>query len=405
LIFKGKFSWQAFRRFGIVPKRVWQAIQSKEIIWIHAVSLGEVATCKPLIKNLSLKFPQRIILVTTVTNTGMALAKRLSQGNVVSCYMPFDLSFLIRPFIKKINLRILILLETELWPNLLYYIGRGDIPILVLNARLSDRSFGRYRLFSWFIRRISRPVKMFCAQSDLDRDRFLQIGIEKYRLKLTGNMKFDISEELDKIQLREFDTLKTKISLNDGDFLIVAGSTHNKEEEYILDIFIRLKKKFPNLRLLIAPRHLERVDYIEGLIKNKGLRPYRFSRLNLPLPEDVIILDAIGKLPYIYSLASLVFVGGSLVPIGGHNILEPAFFAKPIIVGPYMHNFRQITQVFLSNNALAQARDAQDLKSKMEELISDKNILLELGQAAKQVLSSRQGATLANLEIIENIIE
>ena len=245
---------------------------------------------------------------------------------------------------------------------------------------------------------------MFCVQSDIDRDRFLRLGIEDERIKVTGNMKFDAIEELDSKQLSNLATLKNKISLNQQDFFIVAGSTHSKEEEYILDAFIELKKEFDNLRLLIAPRHLERLNSIENLIESRDIKSKRFSKVKINSKDSILLLDTIGQLRLIYSLANLVFVGGSLVPIGGHNILEPAFFGKPILVGPYMHNFRSITQLFLLSNALIQVKDNDDLKSKMKEFIANKDKLADLGKAAKSVLISRQGVTVANLSVIEKNI-
>jgi 3-deoxy-D-manno-octulosonic-acid transferase len=412
LISKEKFSWQVFERFKIIDKRALEIIKNKDVIWIHAVSLGEVSTCKSLIKQLSLRFPKKIILITTITATGKMLSQSIARDNILSLYMPFDLSFLMEPFMKAIRPSLLILIETELWPNLLYYAQRNKITTLVLNARLSDRSFGKYHLFSWFVGRLTIGVKMFCVQSELDRDRFLQLGIDNQRIKVTGNMKFDAIEELGTGQLSELANLKNKISLNQNDFFIVAGSTHDKEENCILEAFIELRKEFApleskpltgfdNLRLLIAPRHIERLNAIENLIERKCIKSERFSKVKLASSESVLLLDTIGELRLIYSLANLVFVGGSLVPVGGHNILEPAFFEKPIIVGPYMHNFRAITQLFLSNNAMIQLCDAGELESKMKDIICNKEKLKELGKAAKSVLVSRQGATFANLGIIE----
>ena len=401
---KGRFNREVFTRFQIVEKDILKIIADRDVIWLHAVSLGEVSTCKSLIKQLSLRFPQKIILITTITDTGRALARSLSNDNILSLYMPFDFSFLIRPFFKKVKPKFLILIETELWPNLLYYAEKSKIPVLVLNARLSDRSFGKYRLFSWFVRKLVRCVKMFCVQSDIDRARFLQLGIKNERIKVTGNMKFDAIEEMDSKQLSELTVLKSEISLKQNDFFIVAGSTHNKEEEYILDVFVELKKEFPDLRLLIAPRHLERINLIEGLIEGRGMSSQRLSQVQPTSKDSILLLDTIGRLRLIYSFANLVFMGGSLVAVGGHNILEPAFFEKPILVGPYMHNFRTITQLFLSNNALIQVKDSDELKVKMRELISSEDKLAALGKAAKSVLVSRQGVTLANLNMIEENI-
>ena len=404
LILKGKFSRQVFERFQIMDNKTIKNIEGKDVIWLHAVSLGEVSTCKSLIKQLSLRFPQKIILITTITNTGRALARSLSKDNIVSLYMPFDMSFFIKSLIRKMNPKLLILIETELWPNLLHYTEKNKIPVLVLNARLSDRSFGKYRLLSSLVKRLVRSVRIFCVQSDLDKSRFLQLGINSDRIKVTGNMKFDAIEELDTKQFLELDILKRKTSLNQDDFFIVAGSTHNKEEEYVLDAFIELKKEFNSLRLLIAPRHLERLGSIEDLIGRRGLKSQSLSKIEVAYKDSILLLDTIGQLRLIYSLANLVFIGGSLVSIGGHNILEPAFFGKPILVGPYMHNFRAVTKLFLSNRALAQVKDSGDLKLKMKELMSDKDKLDNLGRAAKSVLASKQGATLLNLSIIERNI-
>lgn len=400
LIFKNKLSWQVFERFKSVDKNVLREIGPKDVIWIHAVSLGEVSTCKSLIKQLSLRYPQKVILISTITSTGRLLARSISKENILNLYMPFDLSFLIGTFIKKVKPKLLILIETELWPNLLYYTQRYNIPTLVLNARLSDRSFGKYRLFSWFIRRLTKGIKSFAVQSELDKERFLQLGVDSERVQVTGNMKFDAIEELDSKQLSQIATLKSRILLEPDDFLIVAGSTHDREEEYIIDCFMELKKEFSNLRLLIAPRHLEKLDLIEDFLESKNIKSERFSKDTLYSSESIILLDTIGQLRLVYSLANLVFVGGSLVPVGGHNILEPAFFEKPILVGPHMHNFRAIARLFLSKQAVVQVKDAQELKLKIKELISDKGKLKNLGIAAKSLLASMQGATFINLSLI-----
>lgn len=404
LILKGKFSREVFKRFRIIDKDILKTIDNKNVIWLHAVSLGEISTCKSLIRQLSLRFPQKIIFITTITSTGRALAQSFSKDNVVSAYIPFDLSFLINPLIKIIKPSLLILIETELWPNLLYHTEKRKIPVLVLNARLSDQSFGKYRFFGWFVKRLTRGIKMFCVQSDIDRDRFLELGVARERVNVTGNMKFDAIEELGPEQLGKLDSFKNKIALSEETFFIVAGSTHNQEEEYILDAFIELHRRFNNLRLLIAPRHLERLGSIEDLIEKKNIKSERFSQLKSASSDSILLLDTIGELRLVYALASLVFVGGSLVPIGGHNILEPAFFEKPIVVGPYMHNSKAITELFLSGNALVQLKDTSELKSKIAELISNRDKLIALGKAAKSVLASKQGATILNLGIIEKNI-
>lgn len=402
LILKGKFSWEVLERFKKINESILKLIDNKPVIWLHAVSLGEVSTCKGLIKQLSLRHPKKIILITTITSTGKMLAQSISKNNIISLYMPLDFSFFIKSFIKRVKPKLLILIETELWPNLLYYTQREKIVTLVLNARLSDRSFRKYRLFRPLLKRLSAGIKMFCVQSQIDRDRFLSIGINSDKIKITGNMKFDAIKELDEQELLELTRLRDKILSQDTqNFLIVAGSTHKTEEEAMLDIFSQLKKEFSYLRLLIAPRHLERLESIEKMIKCKNMKPERISHIKVAREDTVLLLDTIGKLRLIYSLANLVFMGGSLVPIGGHNILEPAYFSKPILVGPYMHNFRAVTQLFLTKNALIQVGDCRQLASRIKELISDKKALTDLGVAAKSVLASNQGASITNLAIIE----
>jgi len=389
------------RRFKFTDKRISELVKGRRVIWVHAVSLGEVSTCKSLIRQLSLRYPKKLILITTITSTGKMLAESMQTNNVLSLYMPLDLSFLVKSFVRHINPELLILIETELWPNLLYCLQERNIPILVLNARLSDRSFGKYHLFSYFIKKLSIGIKMFCVQSTIDKERFLSLGFDDNRVKVTGNMKFDAIEELDDKQFVEIANIKNRISLEQKDFLVVAGSTHKGEEEYILDVFLDLKKHFHDVRLLIAPRHLERLDSIEFLIKQKGMKSERMSKNNQVTKESVLLLDTIGQLRLIYSLADLVFIGGSLVPVGGHNILEPAFFQKPIVVGPYMHNFRSITQLFLQNQALIQVNNYDEFKLALRELISNKDRLIDLGSAAKSVIVSKRGAMHINFSIIQ----
>lgn len=404
LAFKDKFTPQVFDRFKTVSKETISSFLGHDVIWLHAVSLGEVSTAKSLIKQLSVRYPHHIILITTITSTGKALAQSFAGDNIKNLSLPFDLSFLIAPFIKKINPTILILMETELWPNLLYYVQKRRIPTFVLNARVSDRSFAKYQALRWLIKRITAGIARFCVQSPLDSDRFAAIGIPSEKITVTGNMKFDAIEEFDSGQLQELAGLRGRLALGPGDFLIVAGSTHPQEEECVLDAFIQLKKEFHAMRLLIAPRHLERLKTIEALIAARHMAWARLSGA-APVEKDcVLLLDTIGKLRFIYSLADLVFVGGSLVPIGGHNILEPAFFAKPIIVGPHMHNFREITQQFLLERALLQVQERAQLFLCMKDLIADRGMRVDLGAAAKAVLASHQGATAKNLAIIEGSI-
>jgi len=401
LALRGRWRPFMFERFGIIPKDRLAKLKRGNTIWLHAVSLGEVSTCKLLISRLSDLYPKKTILITTVTNTGRLLAESLRGDNLVVIYVPFDLSFFIKSFIDRIKPMMLILVETELWPNLLNYTKKYKIPVVVINGRLSDSSFKKYSYFKWFIKYFSKDIQYFCVQSELEKKRFSQIGIPPEKITVTGNMKFDVIEEINEQQLSILASLKQKISRSDNEFIIVAGSTHNPEEEYVLDAFLKLKEEFPFLRLIIAPRHLERLNEIEEVIATRYLVSQRLSKIDLCKKEAVMLVDTVGRLRLIYSFADLVFMGGSLVPKGGQNILEPAYFKKPILVGPYMHNFRAITQYFLSHKGIIQLHHRDEMFEAIRSLLLNKEKVAKLGDIVKSLLVAKQGATSRNLDIIK----
>ncbi|MEI6632056.1 MAG: 3-deoxy-D-manno-octulosonic acid transferase, partial [bacterium] len=310
-------------------------------------------------------------------------------------YLPLDLSFIINNFIKRVNPFLFIVAETEIWPNLLNSLHKRRIPIIAVNARISDNSFKGYYGIKFLIKPILNKVSLFCTQSEHDARRLAHLGVEKSRLRVTGNMKFDLKPQ-------ELKFKPSGLRLKFEEQLWVCGSAHPGEEEIILAVYKELLEDFSDLRLLLAPRHPERSSEVASLAQSLGFKAIKTSSGEQPGEDSkvVYILDSVGELLSFYSIAHIVFVGGSLVKKGGHNILEPAALGKPIIFGAQMFNFRDIAQLFLKNKAALQVHNQEELKNKVRLLLSDPSAIQQLGQAAKDLIKNNQGATQRNLDCI-----
>ena len=414
-VFNRKYVGAIGQRLGFLPD-IWpKALNDgtgsslRPVIWVHAVSVGETLASKPLIAALRSRFPQYSVIISTTTATGQAVAhSRLPDVDGI-CYFPFDWRFCARNALNVINPRIVILMESELWLNFLSECEARRIPVIVANGRISDHSFERSQKFGFFSRRLYGLITRFAMQSRLDAERAIALGAPAELVEVSGNLKFEIGAPDD--SPRVIETAKT-FALDSAP-LIVAGSTTEGEEEMILAAFEGLRKEnaFGRVRLLIAPRRPERFDAVARLLKSSRLRLARRSS-----PEgscdsaDVILLDTVGELASLYRFASVVFVGGSLVPKGGHNILEPALQAKPIIVGPHMENFRESAREFLRRDALIQLRgaDFQSLTAELQgafvNLLSDKNRAETLGSNGRRAIDENRGATARTVEIISELL-
>jgi 3-deoxy-D-manno-octulosonic-acid transferase len=396
-IFKKKSLKDFLNRF-ILPKDSYL----NPTIWLHAVSLGETMAVKPLVRGLRELYPERKIIITTVTSAGKRIAESiLPKENTY--YLPLDLSFLMHYFIKKINPSLLILTETELWPNLILSVKQKNVPIVLVNGRISALSFKGYMMVRWLLKPLLKRIDLFLVQTELDEERFLKLGVNKEKIKVTGNMKFDIKDSTDlKIDYTDYRKI---LGLSSKEKLLVAGSTHPGEEKMIIEVYAKLKKKFSFLNLLIAPRHPERSLEIEKLAKEFGFNPIRISQISsiLNTHYSLLILDTLGQLMNYYALADIVFVGGSLVKIGGHNILEPALFKKPIIFGPYMFNFKDISEEFLRENAGIMVDNSEELYNKIEELLREPKKAVFLGENAYNLIQKNKGITEKNLAWISSI--
>lgn len=400
-LFKKKFHRGFCLRLGILPKN----LALDRPIWIHAVSVGEVMAVRRLVEELRKIFPNKRLVISTVTSTGNKIARRIAAEGDFITYLPLDFSFIVRNVMDRINPSVFIIAETELWPNLISYLYQKKISVIVVNGRISDSSFRGYLAIRFLIKPILNKITMFCVQSNRDAQRLISLGVSKDKVNISGNMKFDNADYADRKIADYADKYKILLGLSKDDKLWVAGSTHPGEEEIILGVYKELSEKIPDLRLLIAPRHPERTAQIEKLIIQYNFKPVRISQLDLTAqtqdPAAIFILDTVGQLINYYAIADIVFVGGSLVKKGGHNILEPASLDKPVIFGAHMFNFPDIAELFLINNAAISVRNREELKIKIIYLLQNPSRITELTLRAKELILTNQGATRRNLEFIK----
>lgn len=380
-------------RFGFVP------VSSSATVWLHAVSFGEARLATTLARQLKKSHPEIEIVVTTMTVTGSKQIQKTLDGQVLHTYLPYDYPAAIQRFLDHMKPQLLIVLETELWPNILHYTGKRNIPIMIANARLSERSARGYRWIGWLTRAMLRNVTTVLAQTREDADRFVEIGLNPDRARVTGNLKFDISPPMD-IQ-QQAQALRRVWGENRP--VWVAASTHSGEEEIILQAFAQVRAVFPQLLLLLVPRHPERFDAVAALCEQQGFQVARRSKQAiLATPPDIYLGDSMGEMWLFYAAANIAFVGGSLAGIGGHNLLEPAALGLPIITGPHLFHFTEIFNLLNQASAIHVVRDATQLANVIIQLIQNKETSLLQGERAKQVVAQNQGSLAKHLEWIDH---
>ncbi|MFH0826382.1 MAG: 3-deoxy-D-manno-octulosonic acid transferase [Candidatus Omnitrophota bacterium] len=399
--FRRKFHSGFLARLGFLPKES----RFDRPIWIHAVSVGEVNAISALLQELRKANPGKQIVISTVTATGNRMAQAIAQGKDFVTYLPLDLGFAVKSAIDRINPSLFIIVETEIWPNLLTYLHRKRIPVITVNGRISDRSFKGYLSLKFLLKPILAKVALFCMQSELDAKRLKRLGVSQEKIQVTGNMKFDAKIELEKKEKKD---TQAELGLGPKDKLLVAGSTHRGEEEIVLAAYRQLLREFPHLKLLIAPRHIERSQDIEKIVSRFGFHGIFVSsrprECHSCAVTPVFILDKLGELISFYSIADIVFVGGSLIKKGGHNILEPAFLSKPILFGPHMFNFRDIEDLFLADQAALMVQDEEELRAHVARLLNEPFLATELSQRGQRIIAGNRGATLKNLQFIKKLL-
>jgi len=399
-LFKGKLKKDFLPRLGFLPRN----LNLDRPIWIHAVSVGEAQAVKGLLEELRKVYGDKKFVISTVTVTGNKIVRGYAKKNDFVTYLPLDLSFIVRHVVAKINPSLFIIAETEIWPNIINALYQRKVPIIMVNGRISDASLRGYLAIKLFLKPVLNKIYACCVQSERDALRFKMIGVGADKIRTTGNMKFDAAliNKNPGIGSR----LRYNLGLKQEDKLFVCGSTHRGEEEIILREYKKLLIIFKNLRLLIAPRHPERSQEVFTQITGFGFKAMMVSALSVQAGADtsaktVFILDTVGSLLDYYAIADIVFIGGSLINKGGHNILEPASFSKPVLFGPFMSNFRDIADLFISNNAAIMLHNASELNGVISRLLNNPHDAEVLGQRGNELITLNRGATLRNLEVIK----
>lgn len=391
------------QRFGMLPPEL-HGRWDQPRIWVHAVSVGEVMAAVSLIRHLSERYVKHQIILSTVTETGQAVARQQLPDLDGLFYFPFDLPIIVKKVITDLKPSLFIFLETEIWPNLLRELHRHKIPSVLVNGRISEKSFKRYRLIRPLLREALAQVDLFLMQTPMDVERLVALGAPADRVVRTGNLKFDLSRVSSK------PTKIPELSFLNGEPVIVAGSTHEDEEAKVLAVYQQLLRFYPMLKLILAPRHPHRLEQVEGLLEasrlTSGISWARRTKLGSQSgPVQVILLDTMGELKDIYQAATLVFVGGSLVPVGGHNLLEPAVCGKAVLFGPYMHNFKEIAEAMKAGDCGVQVRDADELGRSLKQLLDDPARRETIGEKAKRWVQDEQGVVQKNMDWIEKLVE
>ena len=385
----GKYRTGWGERLGTVPQRLLHGA-GEPTIWIHAVSVGEVLTISRVVEVLKAQLPGWRIVVSTTTDTGQKLGRQhFGENNVF--YLPLDLPFAVRPFLQALSPKLLVLAESEFWPNLLHWARLSGTAVAVVNARVSDRSLPGYLRFRKLLQPVMRDIDLFLAQSDEDARRLVQIGAAPDRLQVSGNLKFEVKLPAKSDIVGQFSNAIQRDNIGP---VIVAGSTLDGEETILLEMFRSVATEYPGALLVLAPRHPERFNTVVDLLVSSGIGFQRRSQWDgsKPIAGGILLLDTIGELASLYEFADLTFIGGSLVPRGGHNVLEAAQFGKAILVGPHTENFRDIIDIFRRADAL-RVVTPQSLTPTVLQLLENHDERAAPGQRALEVMRAQQGAT------------
>ncbi|EEF80641.1 lipid IV(A) 3-deoxy-D-manno-octulosonic acid transferase [Methylophaga thiooxydans] len=372
----------------------------KPLIWLHAVSVGEVEAARPLVASLQETYPHHRILITTMTPTGSARVIKLYGETVLHCYLPYDLPFAVKRFLKTVQPTLGIIMETELWPNLIHYSAEFKIPVVLANARLSARSAKGYQRVAKLARNMLKSFSLIAAQSHDDRQRLIELGADKNSVHAVGNLKFEISMPASVNEQAE----AMRSAWGDRP-VFIAASTHEGEDEIILNASRQIRAKFPDLLLVIVPRHPERFDRVAALSQRAGFKILRRSENGMCSKAiQVFIVDTMGELPLFYGASDIAFVGGSLVPRGGHNLLEPAALGRAVLIGPHYFNFNEISNQFLQANAAIEITSSETLAECVIDLFSHPQTRAAMGEAGQMLIEQSKGASNRLLNLIKRHI-
>jgi 3-deoxy-D-manno-octulosonic-acid transferase len=392
-----------FERLGFYSRGLRESMRGARPVWIHAASVGEVVAAKQLVDALKVKFPDRKVILSTFTSTGRGAARR-SVAADAWVLLPLDHPWFVRRALAVFDPRVFIVIETELWPNLLRACHRRGIPVLLLSGRLSPGSFRYYSFFRPFFSEAVRYLTALGMQSAQDAGRMRRLGADPGRISITGNLKRAARADRGRVEKAPLHFLP--VEGRHARRVLVAGSTHRGEEEALLEVFQLLKPGFPDLLMVLAPRHPQRFAEVEGLLKKSGLSYEKKSEMNGAdrSAADVVFLDTLGELEAFYSVASVAFVGGSLVAVGGHNVMEPARFRKPVLFGPHMANFARIAEELKRSGGGIEVRGKEDLARELSRLLGDPAGAERAGERAYETVRSDRGVVEGSMELVVRYI-
>ena len=375
--------------------------EADPVIWLHAVSVGEVEAAVPLIRNLKLRFPEHHLVISTVTPTGASTVKQRFGEELTHYYLPYDLPFAVETFLKQVKPVVAIIMETEIWPNLYHYSKTFKIPVFIANARISDNSFRGYRRIKSLTKQSLGCVTRVFAQTELDQERFRELGCEQNQVIVAGNLKYDLP--VDTSLLEEASELKSRYYHERRTW--IAASTHEKEEEIILRVHGKLLSKHPDCLLILAPRHPQRFERVYKLCAEEGFQVVRRSEgAEIMDNKNVLVIDSLGVLQLYYALSDIAFVGGSLVAAGGHNMLEAVNMGTVVLTGPHTDNFREITKELESADALCKVNEEEQLEQTLLELFDSPERRKKMQERGREIINKNQGSTQRTAEIISDYV-
>ncbi len=400
------FAERLKQSLGWLPAATICKLAGKDVIWLHAASVGEIVAASPIVKEIRHELPGIPVLVSVVTASGYDMAKRIIPEADGVIFMPLDLPWLSRSVITRIRPRVFLLVETELWPNFLKAARELNIPVMMVNGRISEKSLGRYSYFKGVLKEMLDTIVKFCMQSTIDAQYITKLGADPDRIVVTGNTKFD--QSYTKLGADEKASLHQALHLRSPGRVLVAGSTHKGEEELLLTAFTRVIAEFSDTQLIIAPRDIQRAGEIAELAAKYNFTAARRTKLAGSATSDfshVIIIDTIGELGKIYGVADIVYIGGSLIAHGGHNLLEPAAHGKPILTGPHMFNFKDTYALLSGRNACQTVRGSDSLAAALLTLLKNPAAARQMGDEALAIIKENQGAARKSAVYLKEVLQ
>lgn len=401
-------NWQQgfSQRFGKYSSKIKQAITNRQVLWIHAVSVGEVGICTHLIRAIENRMPNLKIVVSTTTSTGMEQLQKVLPSHIQKIYYPIDRRAYVTRAIMTMHPEVIVLVEAEIWPNFLWRAQDMKVPTFLVNARLSERSFRGYKRFGFLFRRLFKGFAGVGCQNEADAARLRELGCRPEAIHVVGNLKFDTAK-IEERRVLDVGRLMRQLGIPQGARFLVAGSTHAGEEAILADIFLRLRQRFPNLYLILVPRHFERGKEVGKELGARGVKFVYRKEMGVdtqykPGDVDCLLVNTTGELKFFYQHADVVFVGKSLTAEGGQNPIEPGAFAKPMVFGPNMQNFEAIAKAFVANQGAVQVQDAQGLEEALADLLADPAKAAGYGRNALKVVQENMGSIERTVDMIAN---